>query len=69
MTWREYMAGLRPEERDKILNSLLEWQFSLDRDSEIGFSEGEDPSYQGTYTVNAHFYWRASGEDLLNNEL
>ena len=55
MTWREYIAGLTPVERDIILYGLLSWQMDdCGIDGDIGFSEGEDPSYQGTFTVNAH---------------
>lgn len=66
MTWLDYVSGLRPEERDRILYELLSWQLDdCGVDAEIGFSDGEDPEYQGTYTVNAQIYWVANGNDLL----
>jgi len=68
MTWREFVDGLRPEQRDKILYQLLAWQLNeLLHDSDIAFTEGEDPDYQGTYTVNADIYWRSCGVSLLHD--
>jgi hypothetical protein len=73
MTWRDYVANLSPLQRDIILWKLL--SYHLDDQAEnseisitepsIRFTPGEDPDYQGTYTVNADIYWKSCGISLL----
>lgn len=66
MTWKDYIANLSPLQRDIILYNLLKHELD-DKGtlSDIRFTEGEDPNYQGTYTVNADIYWATTGDSLL----
>jgi hypothetical protein len=64
MTWKEFVGGLQPHQRDQMLMSLLEYHLD-DLGEDIRFTEGEDPDYQGVYTANADIYWVSSGDSLI----
>lgn len=68
MNWRDYVAGLTPAERDTMLYALLDFQLDAGADADIRFTEGEDPEYQGAYTVNAQIYWTNTGDNLLGEK-
>lgn len=65
MTWRDYVAGLTPAERDYMLYSLLDFELDAGEDANIRFIEGEDPNYEGEFTVNTQIYWVATGDNIL----
>lgn len=57
-----YIESLSRQDKEILLHRLIVRMIDI---GEIGFCEGEDPNYQGTYTLNSHFYWKSSGEDVL----
>lgn len=61
MTIEEYVNNLSEEKKSKLILTMAERLIELE---EISFTPGESDDYQGTFTVNAQFYWTGSGDNL-----
>lgn len=61
-SWREYIATLTQAQRDRMLESLLEWQIDV-------LGSAGDVRWCGVDDWgSAHIYWDGSGEPLLQEE-
>lgn len=57
-----YIAKLCRRDLEELVLTMAE---RLIESEEIKFCKAEDDTHQGEFTVNDHFFWDKTGEDLL----
>jgi hypothetical protein len=65
MKWEEYISGLNPEEKERILFNLIDYMLQFGTDSGISFYTPDD-SYEDE-RLEPHFYWSSCGENILDD--
>ena len=58
-TWSQFVAAMTPDQRDGMLNTILEWQLDgIGRAGDIRFRWGGDES-------DADLYWESCGDSIV----
>lgn len=66
-TWRDHVQDLTPEQREKLLDILLNFLLNS-RDSCIGFCQAAPPEVPGEPARKESIYWKSCHESVLKEE-